>query len=182
MPLSKQEKNVFIVPIVFALLILGLVGYNRSLSSQNRAFQELITKNDSRISQDQENIRALQQMGEKENFYLRYRLDDWIPFFENPLEVKLFLTQKVRNALSLVGGKEKSLGWKSLDSKTQPHQTEFTLEAVFPSYTALLEFVEAMEKGKPSLLPKQLGVNKTDIELDVSLSMVFNYRLKDETA
>ena len=158
MALTKQEKRVFAVPALIALILLGVVGYNWYISSQNRELQELIEKMNYQIRADQATLQSLQKMNERERVYLQYQLDEWIPIFQNSLEVKLYLTQKVKSALNSVGAKEKDWELRPSETTTKPYLSEYHLEALFPTYTALVQHLKGLIKNK---LPLLFGKAKT---------------------
>ena len=181
MALTKQEKRAFAVPALIGLLLIGLVGYNWHLSFQNRKLNEMIEKIDTRIREIQNTFKSLEKMEKEEKFYFQYRLNDWIPIFRNILEVKLYLTKKVKRVLDSVGAQEKDWEWIPLEEETKPLLSEYHLEALFPSYSALVQFIQEMENSIPPLLPQGVEIKKVGIKIDVNLIMYFGYQLKDET-
>ncbi|MBN2468268.1 MAG: hypothetical protein JXD19_08965 [Deltaproteobacteria bacterium] len=181
MMLTKLEKRNLIVPVALALLLLGVGAYMWHLSDQNRALQELITKTSLRINKDRATLDSLQDFDEKERIYLEFRLDDWIPVFRNGEEVKLFLTKKVEEALASVAAKEEDWQWIPSEIPPDPsHTGAFHLQALFPSYAALVVFIESLEEGVPPLLPQAVDIHKAGIRLTCSVTLNFAYRLTDE--
>lgn len=180
MALTNKEKKAFLLPVLISLLLIGLGVYNGYTSTRNREIQELLEKTTSQIRTNQEKFQVLKELEGKENFYFPYRLDDWIPLFQNSLEVRLYLTQKIKSGLDSVGAKERELAWGTLETTTSPFQSQLVLEALFPSYAAFMKFLEEMEKNKPPLLPKRVEIKKAGIKLEVSLNISFAFRLKDE--
>lgn len=182
MALTNKEKKAFILPTFLALILVGLVVYNEHTSSQNREIQALLEKTKAQIRIGQETMKSLKGLKEKEKLYRQYQLDDWIPLFQNPLEVKLFLSQKIKSGLDAVGAKEKNLMWVTRENTTQkPLQSQFVLEVLFPSYFALMKFLEDVETSKPPLIPDKVEIKKEGLKLEVSITMSFAFRLKDET-
>ncbi|HJX30897.1 MAG TPA: hypothetical protein VJ624_03485 [Thermodesulfobacteriota bacterium] len=181
MVLTNKEKRAFILPVCIALLLVGLVVYNGHTSSQNQEIQALLEKTKAQIRTDQETVTSLKEFKEKEKLYFHYRLDDWIPLFQNPLELQLYLTKKITSSLDAVGAKGKDLTWVTSEhTSRQPLQNQFVLDVLFPSYTALMSFLEEVEKNKPPLLIQKVEIKKADIKLEVSLTMSFAFRLKDD--
>jgi len=181
MALTKQEKRVFAVPALIALILLGIIGYNWLISSQNRKLQQLIEKTNYQVKADQAKLQWLQKMRGEEKVYLQYRLNEWIPIFQNLLEVKLYLSQRVESVLNSVGAKEKDWELKPSEITKKPILSEFHLDALFPSYSALVKFIQDIENTTPPFLPQGVTIKKAGIRLDVSLDLYFSFRLKNET-
>jgi hypothetical protein len=181
MVLTKSEKKALAVPVLMALVIMGVLGYNWHLSSQAEILQEMIDKTGAKIREGRSTLQSLEGLDEKELFSLQYQLDEWIPLFENFVEAKLCLTRKVHAALCAVGAEEKDWILSPSDAGTTPFLGTVQLDALFPSYAALLRFIGEMEDSPPPLLPQETAIQKNGIKLNVSLTMYFAYRLKDET-
>ena len=180
MVLTKDEKIALILPIVLALLIIGVAGYSKHLSSRQKLVHQMIMQTNTKINADQEHLYALQDFAESERFHHQYRLDEWIPLFNNTLEVDLFLTQKIQRGLSAVGATKEDCNLQIPQAVTTPRIGEFHVQAFFPSYPALLEFLRAMEESPPPVLPQEVEIVKTGITVETIITFYFGYRLNDE--
>lgn len=181
MPLTNPEKRALAVPVLMALVLIGVLGYNGYLSSQADTLREMLDRTNAAIEEGRSTLGALVELDEKELFSLQYRLNDWIPLFQNAVEVKLYLTQKIHGALSAVGAIQKDWELTPWEAESKPHLSTLRVDASFPSYAALLRFIREMEDTPPPLLPQEIAVQKEGIKIEVSLMMYFAYRLKDET-
>jgi len=180
MALTKLEKRSLAVPMLVALVLIGVLGYNGYLSSQADIVQKMIDRTKTQIQAGRSTLQSLNELEEKELFSLQYQLDEWIPVFQNFVAAKLYLTQKAHAALSAVGATEKDRAVSPSEVETAPFLGTFRLDACFPSYAALLRFIGEMEDTPPPLLPQAIAIRKEGIKIEVSLTMYFAYRLKDE--
>lgn len=179
--LTKHIKTEFFLPGLLLLMLIGIAGYNWYILSEGKAVQAFIEKTHAQIRADQTTLQLFEKMNQDKKIYLYYKLDEWIPIFQNFLEAKLFFSAKVAEALKSTGALEKEWELNTPDLTTKPYLGEFCLEAVFPSYNALVEFLKAMEESVPPLLPEGAEIKKEGIKINASLTMLLAYRLKDET-
>ena len=180
MVLTRDEKIALVLPILLALLIAGVAIYSKHVSSRQQLIHEMIVRTNTRINADQERLYALQDFAESERFHHQYRLNEWIPMFNNPLEVELFLNQKTQRGLSAVGAKKADCNFEIPQSVTTPRIGEFYVHAIFPSYQALVTFLRAMEDAPPPALPQEVEIIKAGITIETMLTFYFGYRLYDE--
>ena len=167
MALTKEEKKVLVLPVLIALLIVGAGGYAWHLTARVTLMQEMIERTRLQIEENREHLHALKGFEQQEQFHHQYRLDEWIPMFDNKLAVGLFLTEKTQHVLDSVGAVQKNWKLTTPEASVNPFIAEFNLVAVFPSYEALVQFLRQMEETPPPLLPQEIEVVKTGIAGDL---------------
>lgn len=180
MALTKQEKTAFVLPALLAAILMGSMGYNWSLIAQLDELQARTRTMTSQIRADRLTVQTFESIKRKERAHLTFALDEWIPLVQNSLELKLFLSEKVNNALESVGAVQKEWDLRPADSTKKPHLCECYLEALFPSHAALVHFLKDIEEHAPPLLAQTAEIRKDGLHIAVSLTMLFAYRLKDE--
>lgn len=179
--LTKDEKIALVLPIVLAILIAGVAGYGKHISSRQKLVHDMIRRTNIKINANHDELFALQGFAESERFHHQYRLDTWIPVFNNTLEAELFLAQKIHRGLRAVGGKKEDYTFEIPPAEASPRIGEFHVQAFFPSYPALVTFLRAMEESPPPALPQEVEILKRGIIIETMLTFYFGYRLNDET-
>lgn len=179
--LTRNEKKLLIVPSCLGAAILALLAYSVHLAAEQDALRDHVLRLNRGISQDVQHLREVQDFARDEQRLRLYEIDQWLPAFDNILEVRLYASQKALQELSAVGAVYQDWDLSDPADGSRPHIAEFHLTAVFPSYTALVMFLEAVEETPPPLLPQQVELIKTGMTIDASFTFYFGYRLRDET-
>jgi hypothetical protein len=180
MALTKPEKKAFLIPALLTVILISTMGYNFSLLAELDELQARNMTMTGQLREDLLTVQTLESIRQKERDHLTFALDEWIPLVQNSLQLKLYLSERVKNALEAVGAVQKE--WDlNPDDTNKPHLCRCYLEALFPSHAALVDFLKDIEEHAPPLLPQTADIRKDGFHIAVSLTLFFGYRLKDET-
>ena len=181
MALTDKEKRLFIAPVILGVLLFAVVLFNGYMSSQNRALQALLHQANVQINENQSTLMSLENLDLQEASYSRYRLDDWIPLFTNEVAVRLYLHHRISQGLEAVAGREIQLTCFPVEQSDTPNYTDFVLTAAFPSFSAMVHFLEKLEQTTPPFLIVGALIDKDGITINANVTIRFNYRLNHET-
>lgn len=174
--------KVFLAPILLFFVILIMIAYNFRVFSEQDKLNLEIRKVEERIEKNRESLSEIERMEENRKEYLNYsKLSTWIPSFRNSLEVELFVVKRIENLLTRTEGKNRKLMWKIVEGPLKLKMGKLEVTAQFPSYDRFLSFIRKAEEDPPVFIPKSLEIRKDGPCIEVSMNLLFQFRMKDET-
>ena len=181
MALTDKEKRQFLAPALLGVLLLVVILFNWYLSSHNRELQVLLHQTNAEITENQVALTSLEDLDVHEAIHSLYRLNDWIPLFSNEVAVRLYIHQRLSRSLGSASAREIQLSWSSSEQSDTPNYTDFILTATFPSFGAMIQFLEQIENTIPPLQVVGANIDKDGITINADVTIRFNYRLEHET-
>jgi hypothetical protein len=174
-------KKIFIVPLILLMGTVAIIFYNLSLISDHRKLKIDMKNIEERIEANREMISKIEMMEGKRDEFLKYsRLSMWIPMFRNPLEAELFLAKKIEGLLKETNGSNVGLTWKVIQGSSKVKDGRLGIIAKFPSYDRFLSFIRRLEEDPPLFIPHNLDLRKDGSGIEVSMNILFQFRIKDE--
>jgi len=182
MTLSVRELKIFMLPSVLFMVMVAIIAYNaRVISRQAEVSLSLKTVQES-LDKNRETLSKIEKIEEKKEEYLKYsRISTWIPFFTNPLEAELFVGKRIDRFLKDTEGTNKKLIWKVIELSPGAKEGMVEITARFPSYEMVLQFLKKIEEDPPVFIPQNMEIRKEGPGLEISMRLVFRFRLKDES-
>lgn len=169
------------LPGIMALVLLGAMAYYLILNQQSQTLLKEIKAVEARLEKARGSLRALEEWEGVRGSTFIWTLARWIPLFRDPLEARLKLEGRILELFREVRAIEPLVEWKISTGENGIAQARLAARGLFPSYEALLKWLEEIEEGTPPMMPTSLEIRKEGARLRVSTSLSLYFRVEHGT-
>lgn len=170
-----------ILPGIAALVLLGTMAYYLILNQQSKTLLKEIKTLEAKLEEARGHMLALEEWDRIQGTGLIWTMARWIPSYQNPLEARLKLEGRILELFREARALEPSVEWKPPAGQKGIAQARLVTRGLFPSYEALLQWLQEVEEGTPPMRPTSIEIRKEGHRLRVSTALSTYFRVEHGT-